>query len=84
METATGQSVIAKQQPWMLEQLKALVEIESPSDDPAAVNRANDFVAELATALGGRVKRHRQKKFGDVLELRFGPVRSRRKPILLL
>ncbi|HEY6412299.1 MAG TPA: M20 family metallopeptidase [Edaphobacter sp.] len=34
--------------------------------------------------LGGRVKRHKQKDFGDVLELRFGPSRSTRKSLLLL
>ncbi len=70
--------------PAMITQLRALVEIESPSDDPAAVNRANDFVASLAMGFGGRVKRHRQAEFGDVLELRFGPLRSKRKPLLLL
>ena len=68
----------------MLNQLRALVEIESPSDDPSAVNRANDFVADLATSVGGRTKRHRQTHFGDVLELRFGPLRPKRKPLLLL
>jgi glutamate carboxypeptidase len=41
-------------------------------------------VSGWAEELGGRVKRHRQREFGDVLELRFGPVRSSRKPILLL
>ena len=69
---------------WMKEQLRSLVEIESPSDDRAAVNRANDFVAALAADQRARVRRHGQKDFGDVLELRFGPSRSKRKPILLL
>lgn len=75
---------IAAKQPWLIEQLRALVEVESPSDEPAAVNRANDLVAELGIQIGGRVKRHRQTKFGDVMELRFGPKRSKQKPILLL
>ena len=64
--------------------LRMLVEIESPSDNPAAVNRANEFAAELAVGIGGRVKRHRQTAFGDVLELRFGPMRPKQKPLLLL
>ena len=34
------------------------------------------LVAGRAKALGGRVKLHRQREFGDVLEVRFGP-RSR-------
>ena len=68
----------------MVARLRSLVEIESPSDDRAAVNRANDLVASLATEIGGRIKRHRQTHFGDVLELRFGPLRPRQKPLLLL
>src|SRR5262249_19695581 len=40
--------------------------------------------ASFATPLGARIKRHRQKKYGDVYELRFGPARSRQKPILIL
>ena len=42
------------------------------------------LVAGFAQSIGGRVKLHRQKHFGDVLELRFGPARSSRKPVLLL
>jgi glutamate carboxypeptidase len=34
--------------------------------------------------MGGTVKRHKQKAFGDVLELRFGPARSRKGRVLLL
>jgi glutamate carboxypeptidase len=68
----------------MESELRALVEIESPSDDKAAVDAAGSFVTDLAAELGGRVKRHKQKQFGDMLELRFGPMRSQRKPVLLL
>ena len=42
------------------------------------------LAAELAASVGGRVKLHKQKRFGDVLELRFGSARGGRKPILLL
>jgi glutamate carboxypeptidase len=69
---------------WIAERLRALVEIESPSDDKAAVDSAVQRVAAWAVAGGGRVKLHRQKRFGDVLEVRFGAVRSGRKPMLLL
>jgi glutamate carboxypeptidase len=68
----------------LLKQLKQLVEIESPSDNKAAVDRANDLVASWVPALGGTVKRHKQRSFGDVLELRFGPTRSKRPRVLLL
>ena len=56
-----------------LDLLRAMVEIESPSDSKAAVDRCVAFVAERCSALGGRVRRHRQKEFGDLLEARFGP-----------
>jgi glutamate carboxypeptidase len=69
---------------WIRTSLRDLVRQESPSEDPAAVNAAVNMVEAHARSLGGRIKRHRQKKFGDILELRFGPARSSRKPILLL
>ena len=68
----------------LIEGLRELVEVESPSDNKAAVDRANDLVAEWTPALGGTVKRHKQRVYGDVLELRFGPARSKRPRILLL
>ena len=46
--------------------------------------RAGELVAGWAEELGGKVRRHRQKAFGDVLELRFGPARSKRGRVLLL
>ncbi len=33
---------------------------------------------------GARIKRHKQREFGDVLELHFGPSRAKQKPVLLL
>jgi glutamate carboxypeptidase len=33
---------------------------------------------------GARVKRHKQREFGNILELHFGPPRSKQKPVLLL
>lgn len=81
------QDILARTQTkltWQLQRLRQLVEIESPSEDPAAVNAAQELTAGWATELGGRIKRHKQKKFGDVYELRFGSQRSRKKPVLLL
>lgn len=69
---------------WIRASLRDLVCQESPSEDRAAVNAAVTMVEAHARALGGRIRRHRQKSFGDILELRFGPARSPRKPILLL
>jgi glutamate carboxypeptidase len=48
------------------------------------VDRASALVGRWAEELGGRIKRHRQKAFGDVLEIRFGPASSNLLPILLL
>jgi glutamate carboxypeptidase len=76
--------------PWFLQHLRQLVQLESPSEDPAAVNAAQQLVADWAAPLGARVKRHRQKNFGDIYELRFGAgssksaARSGQKPILIL
>jgi glutamate carboxypeptidase len=71
-------------EPGMIEQLATLVEIESPSDDPASVNRASAQVAQWVKELGGRVKLHRHKTYGDSLEARFGPRRSANQPVMLL
>ena len=84
MDLSALQSNVADQSEWLFATLRHLVEIESPTDDKAAVNKAMAFAEALAGKLGGRTKRHKQKGFGDVLELRFGPARSTRKPILLL
>src|SRR6202042_3690770 len=75
---------IEAQRPWMINLLQSLVEQESPSDNPASINLANALVAQAAASFGGTAKMHKQKRFGDILELRFGPSRSRQKPLLLL
>jgi glutamate carboxypeptidase len=69
---------------WMLVRLQKLVEIESPSGDKAAVDAAVDVVAVWCDALSGKVKRHRQKQYGDLLEVSFGPADSAQKPVMLL
>jgi glutamate carboxypeptidase len=69
---------------WITTELRRLVEVESPSDDKAAIDAAAALVAGFSETCGGRVKLHKQKHFGNVLEARFGPARGGRKPILLL
>jgi glutamate carboxypeptidase len=49
-----------------------LVRAESPSDNKAAVDACIALALAYVKDLGGRVKLHRQKAFGDVLEARFG------------
>lgn len=70
-------------EPRLRARLRELVEIESPSDDRDAVNRAADLVVDWARALGGEVVRHPGSTFGDVVELRFGAGASG-KPVLVL
>jgi glutamate carboxypeptidase len=84
MDTKGLLEAIGGQAAWIKETLRALVEVESPSDDKAAVDAAVRAMAGLAVEAGGRVKLHKQKQFGDVMEVRFGPARGKRKPILLL
>ncbi len=67
----------------LLELTRQLVLAESPSDGKAAADACVALVAARASALGGRVKLHKQRHFGNALEARFGP-RSKGGRILLL
>lgn len=75
-----------ERQDGLLALLRALVELESPTHEKAAVDRCVDFTAKAAAALGARIRRHRSRAVGDILEARFdAPVAPRpAKPILLL
>ena len=68
--------------------IRELVEIESPSDNKPAVDRIAAFLATRFEALGGRTQLHRSNDFGDSLQIDFaGPSRglpANRKPVLLL
>lgn len=68
----------------MVDRIRELVSVESPSEDPAKVNDAVALVEGWGLALGGRARRHKKAGFGDILELRFGPTRARVRPVLLL
>lgn len=71
-----------------LDLLRRMVDVESPSEDKAAVDRCGDLVAQACAASGARVRRHRQKHFGDLLEARFNCASPRGagklRPVLLL
>ena len=68
----------------LLQRLRALVEVESPSEDKAAVDCAGALVSGWAAKLGAKVKRHKQRDFGDVLELRFGTASRGHSRVMLL
>lgn len=84
MDPKTILSRVDDKSKWIRESLRTLVQQESPSEDRQAVNAAMGLAERLAREQGARIKRHHNTEFGDVLELRFGPSRSPRKPVLLL
>ena len=67
----------------LLDLIQKLVRSESPSDEKAAVDACASLVAARVKELGGRVKLHRQRAHGDVLEARFG-AKSKAGRVLLL
>ena len=64
---------------------RKLVAVESPSMDKAAVDECVALAAARTRNLGGQVRLHRQRGFGDAVEARFGPRRKNAaKPVLLI
>ena len=74
-----------RKEPVLIDLTRKLVLCESPSDTKDAVDACVAIAADAIRARGGRVKLHKQRQHGDVLEARFG---SRRRggarPLLLL
>jgi glutamate carboxypeptidase len=71
----------------MVETIRELVEIESPSDDKQAVDHIASCLAAKFEQLGGRVLYHRCNEFGDSLQVDFAArdaSSAKRKPVLLL
>ncbi len=66
----------------LISTIRELVEIESPSENKAAVDACVSLVEAKCAQLGGQIRRHPQKQFGDLLEVRFGPAQG--KPLMLL
>ena len=84
MDIKTLSSAVEGKRDWIRDTLRQLVEQESPSEDRSGVNAAATLVEHWARQQGARIKRHGQRESGDLLELRFGPQRSSRRPVLLL
>ncbi len=65
--------------------IRELVEIESPSDNKAAVDRVSEAIAQKFSKLGGEVnvRVHPAQDFGNHLQIDF-PGKSAAKPVLLL
>jgi len=74
-----------KQQAQIVETIQQLVEIESPSDVKAAVDRLGAVLASRFEEIGGRIGVHPAEKFGNQLQVNFkasGLIEQ--KPVLLL
>ncbi len=67
----------------MVETLRQMVELESPSDNKAAVDRLGEFLAERFAAAGGQPRFHWQSERGNHLQVDFAGANSRR-PVMLL
>src|SRR5436190_8326703 len=72
-----------RQQSQIVETIKQLVEIETPSDVKQAVDRLGAVLASRFAELGGRIRFHPAEKFGNHLQIDFGSQRSG-KPALIL
>jgi glutamate carboxypeptidase len=70
----------------LIELTRKLVLCESPSDSKAAVDACVAVAVNEIRVRGGRVKLHRQRAYGDVIEARFRPRKRNApmKPLMLL
>jgi glutamate carboxypeptidase len=79
---------LEQQRERMVETIRELVEIESPSDNKPAADRMAEFLATKFEKLGGRTRLHRARDFGDNLQIDFDgsseAQSAKRKPVLLL
>lgn len=69
-------------EPWLLDTIEALVRLESPTSDKAAVDRCGAELATRLEAIGGRVSRINASSVGNHLRAEFGEATS--PQILLL
>jgi len=74
---------LQKGRPAMVETLRQMVELESPSDNKSAVDRLGEFLAEQFAAAGGQPKFHRQSERGNHLQVDF-PGANFQRPVMLL
>ena len=77
-------NAVAKRRRHLLQSLGELVQVESPTEDRAAVNRSVALMEGWIKAMGGKSRRHRQSGAGDLLVGRFGPSPRGVQPLMLL
>lgn len=82
-ETAGRLRFFTERQDAITETVRQLVEIESPSDNKAAVDELGALLAGRFEKIGGHAKFHRVQNFGDHLQVDFSGARGG-QPVLLL
>jgi glutamate carboxypeptidase len=73
-----------KRQKEIVETIRQLVELESPSDIKQSVDRVGTVLASRFGELGAKIKGHAAEKFGKHLQIDFRPRGNKTKPVLLL
>jgi len=81
-ELSTRLHYFEERQEQIIQTIRQLVEIESPSDNKDAVNRLGSLLAGRFEGLGGHTKFHRTTNFGDHLQVDFSGKSG--KPVMLL
>lgn len=66
------QNFCRTEQPWLIDTVEALVRLESPTTDKAAVDRCGAELASRLAAIGGRVTKLPRSERGDHLLAEFG------------
>jgi len=82
-ETANRLRFFTERKEAITESIRQLVEIESPSDNKAAVDQLGALLAGRFEKIGGHAKFHRVKDFGDHLQVDFAGSRGG-TPVMLL
>jgi glutamate carboxypeptidase len=73
-----------QREPQLVDRLRRLVEIESPSCDKAAVDKVLTLFAEWARESSGRIRWHTHRAQGNSLEVRFGSHHRTEKAVMLI
>ena len=68
----------------LVETIRHMAEMESPSDNKAAVDQLGVWLKARFEKLGGKVRVHAQPRFGNHLQVEFAGTNATKKPILLL
>jgi glutamate carboxypeptidase len=82
-EISNRLSYFQKRKDDIVQTIRQLVEIESPTENKQAVDQLGALLAGRFEALGGHAKFHRVQNFGDHLQVDFAGARGG-KPVMLL